>query len=858
MNLDIKIVAQRALTNCRVLLQRWLPDGEIHGNEYVARNPTRNDNQPGSFKINIETGIWCDFATGDKGGDLVSLFAYLKKMSQIEAAREIAAQLGIGRGEKHKSQNTTSGSEQDVQWEIITPIPATAGKADPHPRYGSPSNTWTYRDPQGRPIGHACRFDLPDGRKVVLPLTYWEATRGTERWKQWCWKAFPVPRPLYSLHRLVAQPDAPVLVTEGEKAAEAARLIFPDYVIVTSPGGCKAVEKTDWSPLKGRRVIVIPDYDNEGRKYGDDVARLAREAGAKSVELLVWPYHLVPNNATLVAREGSPKKGYDLADAVIERWTPELVAERTDLFVAYPKSAEQPEPTSALQTLSMDSSPDEIEEALRAYVRAIGTTDKLKVATHREKAIRLLNELEIKRATSLVDAAIKTIPTTHDDSEEQGTAPCLSDIDPWPETVEGAVLLDEIVAMILKYVALQPHAAVAIALWVVHAHAIKAAFISPILALVSPVKRCGKTTVFKVISSLVLRPMMASNVTAATIFRAIEKFHPTLLIDEMDTFIRGNDELRGILNSGHSRTTGFVIRTVGDGHEPRVFSTFGAKAVALIGKLPSTMDDRSVVIGMRRRKPGEKISRMREDRLSQECSTLRRMCARWVEDHLNIIEHADPEIPDSLHDRAADNWRQLLAIADAAGDSWPDLARAAALDVSGEDSSPEDSVKVQLLGDIRDLFNREGINRLASDRIVSALGEMEERPWPEWKKGKQISKKQLAGLLKSFGIQPKNLKLSNGVVLKGYARDDFADVFSRYLPSQSATALPALKDKDLQQNQSATTLPPVADRNQRNLLENNRGSVVADRNGENEEIQDTDVENTNLDTDSHGDEEESE
>lgn len=91
-------VSRAALNNSAAVIRRLLPDGKVHGNEYVALNPRRSDERPGSFKVNVVTGRWADFATGDAGGDLISLTAYLHGMSQIEAARRLADMLGVNHG----------------------------------------------------------------------------------------------------------------------------------------------------------------------------------------------------------------------------------------------------------------------------------------------------------------------------------------------------------------------------------------------------------------------------------------------------------------------------------------------------------------------------------------------------------------------------------------------------------------------------------------------------------------------------------------------------------------------------------------------------------------------------------------
>ena len=223
---------------------------------------------------------------------------------------------------------------------------------------------------------------------------------------------------------------------------------------------------------------------------------------------------------------------------------------------------------------------------------------------------------------------------------------------------------------------------------------------SPLLGITSPEKRCGKTTLLALLTALALRALPASNITPAALFRAVERFRPTLIIDEADTFLREREELRGILNSGHTHETAFVVRTVGDEHEPRAFSTWSPKAIALIGRLPSTLEDRAIPIPMKRKAPGEEVERLRLDRIAESLSDIRSQAMRWAQDCTERLRQADPEVPAGLHDRAADNWRPLLAIADDAGGAWPAKARTAAADLSGAGDG-DASARVQLLSDIR-------------------------------------------------------------------------------------------------------------------------------------------------------------
>ena len=143
--------------------------------------------------------------------------------------------------------------------------------------------------------------------------------------------------------------------------------------------------------------------------------------------------------------------------------------------------------------------------------------------------------------------------------------------------------------------------------------------------------------------------------------------------------------MRGILNSGHTRAAAYVIRSVetnGD-HKPKRFSTWTPKAIAAIGELADTLRDRAVILQLQRKPRTAKVARLRK-RDCEEFALLRRKAARWAADNFDKLRDPEPEIPDSLDDRAADNWRPLLPIADLAGDAWPRRAREAACLLSGE------------------------------------------------------------------------------------------------------------------------------------------------------------------------------
>jgi len=358
----------------------------------------------------------------------------------------------------------------------------------------------------------------------------------------------------------------------------------------------------------------------------------------------------------------------------------------------------------------------------------------------------------------------------------QGRAINLPEPEPWPRAVDGAALLSALVKAISRYMIMEPGAAECVALWAVHAHALDAFGITPRLSITSPRPQCGKTTLLDILYRLVVRPLLAGNVSAASVFRVVEVARPTLLVDEADTFLPGNDELRGILNSGHRRG-GSVIRVVGEAMEVREFSTFAPAAIAMIGKLPGTLADRSIAIPLKRKRADEPVESFRYDR-TQELDELARMCARWAEDNVERLRYADPAVPPNLYNRAADNWRPLLAIGDAAGGEWPVQARK----IAGATVDADEAKRVGLLADIRDVFDEKKTDKIRSAELAAALVAMEGHPWAEYgRAGKPLTVNSLAKMLSGDSILPNTIRLGDGTA-KGYERTQFEDAFVRYLP----------------------------------------------------------------------------
>src|SRR5262249_2024259 len=242
------------------------------------------------------------------------------------------------------------------------------------------------------------------------------------------------------------------------------------------------------------------------------------------------------------------------------------------------------------------------QEADEALVSELAALSALAYGKRRKQAAE-----EIGIAVALLDKAV---------AEARGEAQPAEDeeewaVEPWPDEVQTADLLDDLCRTYKQYLIAPEHGVETMALWQLHAWALDAFDISPFLFFRSPLMRCGKTNAMRLIYRTGPRTVLTSNISPAAIFRYVDMHHPTLVIDEGDTFFKENEEARGILNSGHTRDAAFVIRCVGDNSEPRKFSTWAAKAIASIGKIAATLQDRSIIIDLKRKRPDEKVVKLR-------------------------------------------------------------------------------------------------------------------------------------------------------------------------------------------------------------------------------------------------------
>jgi hypothetical protein len=404
-------------------------------------------------------------------------------------------------------------------------------------------------------------------------------------------------------------------------------------------------------------------------------------------------------------------------------------------------------------------------------------------------------------------------------------------------SVDTAPMLDDLFTFIRRFVSLSLSQARVVALWVAHTHVIDAADATPYLAITSAEKQSGKTRLLEVGDLLVANPWLTGKVSAAVLIRKIDSEQPTLLLDESDAAFAGEKEyaeaLRGVLNTGHRRG-GKASCCVGQGTAItfKDFSTFSPKAIAGIGNLPDTISDRSVPIRLKRAARGEHVERFRRRDVEAEASSLRGRLEAWSLVTVENLRTARPILPDALTDRQQDGAEPLLAIADLAEGEWPESARRALVELSGEAQSVDGSIGVRLLADIRGVFQDRDVDRMPSAELAAALAEIETSPWGEWgKSGKPLSAAKLARLLARFVIVPHSVRVDDKTP-KGYELDDFRDAFERYLPNTDTPSSPqsSFKSATTQQANTGTVFGDFPKCNTESLLRCEK-SEIANRTG---------------------------
>jgi 5S rRNA maturation endonuclease (ribonuclease M5) len=622
---------------------------------------------------------------------------------------------------------------------------------------------YDYTDESGNLLFQAVRYKLPSPENKTFSQRQPNGKGG------WIWNLKGVRRVLYRLREVIAAQT--VIVVEGEKNAD--DLAALGFVATTNVFGAGKWHDEYSETLRGKDVVVfgdIGDPDQAGERHTQKVLlSLAGKAGSLKHAIQPNGFHDVSDWIAAL-----PKTE---AREAIQRLINEApLIDQVDLWRQATSAEAEPENEN-----------NEAATIARLAALSLIEYDRIRKAE--------ADKLGCRESTldSLVQAKRLLMRPSSDGESLQGTSVKLADVEPWPDPVDGAEILDRVATRLEHYVVLPEGAADILALWCAHTHLFKLFQKSPRLYISAPTEECGKSTLLNCCSLFGARAKRTDNMTTAVMFRLVAGHSPTILADECDKWLFSNLDLVGLVQSGAEKG-GTVMRCEGDSNDLREFGCYAPVALAAIGKLPSQLHSRSIIIQLERAQYEEikKCALLDFEHVEYE-TELNRKLARWTSDNRGRIASCAPNLPKHLFNRIADNWRPLFKIAEVAGDGWSSRCANALAKLSSGGGEKE-NLRVMLLSDIQKVFSGEWptpledqspvqIERIFSKDLIDNLEEMKERPWPEICRGKPITQRWLARNLAAFGIQSHNIwDGKNQAQAKGYESAQFDKVFARYIP----------------------------------------------------------------------------
>jgi len=370
-------------------------------------------------------------------------------------------------------------------------------------------------------------------------------------------------------------------------------------------------------------------------------------------------------------------------------------------------------------------------------------------------------------------------------SDEKADKPILAALTLTPEELFHAIK-----KFMTRYVVFnRPEHADVIALWIMHTWVADCADFTPYVYLHSPMPRCGKTQVHRVVEPLVKNPLRTCNVSEAALYREIEESHPTLLWDEIDSIFGNrkssevNENKRALLNAGYERGIKAIrMERSGNGFVKISFDPFCPKILAGIGRLPDTIVDRSIPILIHRRLKTQDCQKYRR-RDRDGAKPLNDALESWSKDPelQRRLREANPQMPESLTDRQEDIWEPLLAIADSVGGDMPKLARATAEKLCGNED--ELGYGTQQLAAIRKVIGEK--SRITSVELIDGLLDADALPSRFMEDDETNYKKighWLSKFIKSYGGKPARQLKFGEKNLRGYETAELQPIFDRYCP----------------------------------------------------------------------------
>jgi hypothetical protein len=562
---------------------------------------------------------------------------------------------------------------------------------------------------------------------------------------------FPAGKPLYRLHQLFLTPNEVVYFVEGEKCVEALEKLG---LLATTSGAADSFEAADCSLLAGRDVVTWADNDKAGQRYMDGATQKLEVLGCKVRQVAV------------------PELGLPLKGDCVDWLAANPHATVADVL-ALPMMT-SPEPRESDGT---GPPADELHSASESAANDAATIARL--ATLPPLQYDRVRKDEAKILGVRPDTLDKLV---REASQTDGDESPFIDVEPWAALVDPAQLLEEILAIIRRFIVLDREHAYATTLWVAFTWFIDVVKVAPLIIINAPERECGKSQLLTVLFKLSRKALTTANMRSATLFRIAEKWRPSIMVDEADTFIKTDEEMSGLINAGHTRDSSFAWRLVGDKHEPKRFNVWGAKALAgitLEKHLPDSTMSRGILIELRRKLPDEKVARLRHAE-ADLFDRLQSKLARFAEDYSEEVRQARPVLPEVLGDRAQDNWEPLFAIAECAGPEWMKRATGAALKLSGDGGHKTISAGNELLADIQEIFQSRRISKISYADLIAALLDDSEKSWATYNWGKPITMRQVTKQLTPYGIRSKTIRFGYDTD-KGFELSQFDDAFARYL-----------------------------------------------------------------------------
>lgn len=479
-----------------------------------------------------------------------------------------------------------------------------------------------------------------------------------------------------------------------------------------------------------------------------------------------------------------------------------------------------PEPTQTAQQVAVatldawlanDSTVELTTEEVLAWLSAISKLE------YEERRVKISKKSGLR--TSFFDAEYEKVSgKKKTDEEVSAVVALITEHRPWNEPVDLVDVLEETEAVFRQYIHFKREGDyITSALWVGQTYTVEHQSEFPYFGVRSPVEQCGKTSVLYLAGHMSYRSLKAGNISAAAAFRVINEHHPCLFIDEVDTFIHLHEDFVGILNLGHSREGGCVLRVLGENHdETTPFEVWGPKAYGMIGTAPATFASRTVPVILERATNSDGLTSFPKtpkgkDALRLRLHTIASKWKRWADDNKDAIADWEPDVS-KFENRAADNWYPLLRIAEMAGEEW---AKRAVVAAGVVDPYAKPDTKRLLLRDIRNIFHTRKVQGKEHETITPATLVLDLLAQPSgWNEtgrfDKPISGKMLSNMLEDFGVKSSRSK-GGGKAHRVYRLVDLAPVFERFLtdpPEETELGTmddraPGANDRDLNGSKKA-------------------------------------------------------